>query len=96
MRDMKKATESGIASWSTTPFGGFVCQRGDFSLSIWRYVDDESSLQTFGFGISDSTGETKFYVTENEDDYFDMGNIYATISASANDFPEKLKNIFGP
>lgn len=96
MKDMKTATESGIAAWSTTPFDGFVCERGKFSFSIWRFTEQDSGSETFGFGISDGSGGTKFLVNEHEGDFFDMGNIYATISASAHGFPEKLKNIFAP
>lgn len=94
MQELKRATESGEARWNTSPFGGFTCEKGVFSMGIWHHPHDDDGVERIGFRIADTSGQTRFMVAASESDYAEMSNIYASVSAAANNLAEKLQNLF--
>lgn len=95
IQQLKSATDSGNATWSSSPFvDGFTCEKSNISLGIWHFREEDTGYETIGFRVSDDIGETRFFVNEQEHDYYEMSNLYSSASASGNNFAQKLKNLF--
>ena len=92
--DLQDATENGKLKWLATDNNAFYCNHKNYTLHILYHFDEEKEMGAYYFRIVVDKNATPFAVTEEEDDYNKLRNLYEAIAANANNIEEKLKGFF--
>ncbi len=95
MTRLRRATDDRAVTWTTEDNRVFSCAHRDYSLFISSYFDPEREEASFLFRIRRSSGDASFTVTDTEEDFAGMRNLYDSVSVNASNFEDIEDDFFG-
>jgi D-aminopeptidase len=84
VRRLLAATGSGELQWSEGAPSAYFCNHKEYELHINYYFDVDAEQASYNFRLKKVNGNTAYFtVTDTEEDYQLMRNLYDTITVSA-------------
>lgn len=89
-----KFTDDGNIKWEEGSAESYFCNHNSYELHIRHSFDDDTGESVFHFLMKSKGRDAIFSVTDKEDDYFIMKNLYESVSVQAAGFDNIEKDFF--
>ena len=96
INQLQNATDSDVVQWEDGADESYFCNHKNATLHIANNYNNDSGESSFYFRLIAGSKNTAFVVTELEEDYSIMGDLYSSVMANANKVKEVLETFFDP
>lgn len=94
--ELQVATDDQAVQWEEGADESFFCNHKQATLHIASHMNHDTGEASFVFRIVANGKPTIFVVTEYEDDYAFMGDLYSSVMLNAHQLGEVLNTFFDP
>jgi len=94
--ELQRATDDQTVQWEEGADASFFCNHKQTTLHFANHMNLDTGETSFTFRIISNGKPTIFVVTEYEEDYAVMGDLYSSVMLNANRLDEVLNTFFDP